>query len=388
MHKLGIIKYYTKLLNAKWVKAYGGVMMNKEVISDKQGIFLVAILIIGSSSIMVMGIEAKRDAWMAILLSASMAFPIIIIYARLHSIFTGKDLFDILEICFGKLFGKGIGLFYVWIVIHNAALVLENSGRFINTVSLPETPLLAPMIVISFLSLWVVKEGKEVMGRWVEFFFPIIVAFIFVFILLLIPKMQINNIQPMLYEGIKPVIKGAFSAFGFPFAETLVFTMYFSYFKHKKSPYAVYIKGLLLGGIVMLVISLANIMVLGPNTAATSYYPSYAVGSRLNIGQILQRFEVIMATVFLLGALMKISIFLLAACRGITKIFRFADYRFIVTPFALLTLNLAYYQNDSIMEIFEWVTNIWPYYVFPFQVILPVIIWIVAELRVRRWRCV
>ncbi|WP_432403170.1 GerAB/ArcD/ProY family transporter [Wukongibacter sp. M2B1] len=353
--------------------------MNKEVISEKQGIYLIITLLVGSSSIMVMGIDAKQDAWIATLLAMIMSFPIVLIYARLQFIFLGKDLFDILQICFGKFIGKGICLLYVWFISHNMALILENTSRFIKTVSLHETLLSIPMIVIIILCIYITKAGIEVMGRWIKLFLPVIIVFICILILLIIPEMQINNIQPILYKGIKPVIKGAFSTFAFPFAETVVFTMFFSTFKRKISPYKVYITGLLIGGIVMFTISLANLLVLGANTASVTYYPSYATIARLNIGRFLRRLEVIVASVFLLGAFIKTSIFLLAACKGVCKIFSFTDYRFIVTPIALLIMNLSYLQNNNIMEIFEWVTEIWPYYAFSFQVILPVIIWFIAE---------
>ena len=101
----------------------------------------------------------------------SYIISITLIYARLHCVFLGKDLFDILEICFGKVIGKGICLLYVWFTLHNAALILENIGRFINAVSLSKTPIVILTIVITIMIVWVVKEGLQVMCRWVVFFF-------------------------------------------------------------------------------------------------------------------------------------------------------------------------------------------------------------------------
>lgn len=62
--------------------------MNKEVISDKQGIPLIIMFIVGSSSIFIMGLEAKQDLWIAIILSFLMALPTTLICARLYSIFS------------------------------------------------------------------------------------------------------------------------------------------------------------------------------------------------------------------------------------------------------------------------------------------------------------
>ncbi|MCT4563085.1 MAG: endospore germination permease [Maledivibacter sp.] len=355
--------------------------MNKEVISDKQGIYLVIILLVGSSSIMVMGIQAGKDAWLAVLLGIAISFPITLIYARLHFIFLGKDLFDILEICFGKIIGKGICLLYVWFTLHHAALILENVGTFINTVSLYRTPIVIPTIVIAIMAMWAVKKGIKVMCEWIVFFLPIIVILLGAFVFLLIPRMRINNVLPVMNNGIIPIIYGGISVFTFPFAETYVFTMIFTRFDNKKSPYKIHITGLLIGGFMMYTIALTNLLVLSVNTVSTVYYPTYLAATRVKIFNVLQRFEVIIGIVLVLGAFMKISIFLFASCKGVAKTFGFREYGFIALPMGLMSINATYFQNDSIMEIFEFAEGIWPYYSSVFQVILPCIIWIAAEIR-------
>lgn len=355
--------------------------MNKETISDKQGISLIIMFIIGTSSIIVTGLDAKKDLWLATILAICMALLMVLVYARLHYIFPGKDLFDILEICFGKFIGKGIGLLYTWFAFHLTSLILRDFGEFYTVVATPETPMIVTMIITAFLSTWILKEGIEVLGRFSEFFLIPIVSLTFITILLLIPDMHINNIRPMFYEGIKPIIKGALGAFSFPFAEIIIFTMIFSTLKWKKSSYKVYIPGLLIAGVVIFFTSLTNVLVLGVITASNMYFPSYISATRVNVGEFLQRTEILIAFIFLIGGFVKMSICLLAACKGITKIFSYQDYRFIVTPLTLLLINLAYLISDNTREFYKWSLEIWPYYAFLFQVILPVFIFIAAEIK-------
>lgn len=54
--------------------------MNKETISDMQGISLIVLAIIGEASIFVMGIDAKRDLWLAIILAIIIALSTALIY--------------------------------------------------------------------------------------------------------------------------------------------------------------------------------------------------------------------------------------------------------------------------------------------------------------------
>ncbi|WP_187296331.1 GerAB/ArcD/ProY family transporter [Tepidibacter mesophilus] len=214
--------------------------MSKEVISDRQATSLIILFIGGSTLLFGTGGEAEQDAWLSILLSILYAFPILMIYARILSLFPQKDLFDILELVFGKFLGKIISLLYIWFALHLGTLVLTDFGDFPTIVSIGKTPKIVPMTCIIFLCSWAIKEGIEVLGRWGEFS---IWGFIFTAIVgtsLLTPNWDINNIQPVLYKGIKPVLQGAFAVFSFPFAETILFCYVFSSLKYKKSPYRVY----------------------------------------------------------------------------------------------------------------------------------------------------
>ncbi|MCT4592958.1 MAG: endospore germination permease [Anaeromicrobium sp.] len=355
--------------------------MNKEIISDKQGIALMVMLIIGTSSIVVTGLEAKKDLLIAIILSILMTLPLMIIYARLHHMFKDKDLFDILEICFGRFIGKFISILYVLYLLYVGASILWVQGEFAITVSLSKTPRIIVAIIIIINGIFIIKKGMEVMGRWTEFFVIILITFILSTVVLMIPNMNINNIRPILGEGIKPVIKGATSAFAFPFSQTVVFTMAFSNFKSEKSSYKIYVRGLFLGGIIILITSLNDVLVLGINTCTTMYFPTYVAASKINIGDILQRIEVIIGIIFMLGAFIKLSIYLLAFCKGISKVFGYTDYRFIVIPASLLMMNLSDFVYESLMYYSEWVESTWVYISFPFHVAFPVFTLIVAEIR-------
>ncbi|SKC84779.1 GerAB/ArcD/ProY family transporter [Maledivibacter halophilus] len=355
--------------------------MKKEIISDKQGISLIVLFMIGESSILVSGLSAKEDLWLSILLSIVIMIPFMILYCNLLANHFGKDLFQIIELYFGKIIGKIIILFYTLYFFDLVAIVLKDFGNLVTTTNFPETPIIIPMVFILILCSWIVKEGIEVIGRWGEVIVIIPVVLTFIAIIFLIPNMDLRNIIPSMNSGVKPVIKGAYEVFMYPLGETVVFTIAFSTFKNKKSVYKIFINSLLIGGIFLLITSLTIILVLGVDYASSLYFPLYATIARVNVGSALQRIEAISAIVYLLGGFIKISIYLLAACKGIAEIFKFKDYRFIVMPVSLLAANLSYFEFDSIISFNEWVFDVWIYYAFPFIVILPTIIFIVYKVR-------
>ncbi|PAB60870.1 GerAB/ArcD/ProY family transporter [Anaeromicrobium sediminis] len=357
--------------------------MNRTIITDKQSIYLIIMFLVGTATILIRGIEAKQDLWLSIILAMLMTLVICFIFARLHYLFPHRDLFDILEICFGKLIGKIIGLLYIWFAFHLNALILTYIDFVFTTLAFPKTPGIAFNILSVVVGTYTVKLGIEVLARWGKIFLPILIFIITIFVLLLIPEINITNIHPIFSSEIGPIIKGAFSAFSFPFGEIVIFTMVFSSFETRKSPYKIYIIGLLIAGILLLILGMTYILVLGINTAATQYFPAHLAASRISVGRLLQRAEAVVNILFSIGTFAKFCICLLATCIGISKIFALDDYRFIVTPISLLMLILSYFLHDSVMEWVEWGIDVWPPFAFLFQVIFPIIILIVAEIKRR-----
>ena len=97
----------------------------------------------------------------------------------------------------------------------------------------------------------------------------------------------------------------------------------------------------------------------------------------------LQRLEMTVIIVFLACVFIKVSICIFAVCNGISKVFGFDDHKFIATPVALLMLSFSFFVYKSTMEAAFFTLNIWAYYSFPFEVIIPLVIFIVAEIRSR-----
>lgn len=195
--------------------------------------------------------------------------------------------------------------------------------------------------------------------------------------------MNINNIKPILYNGWKPVLKNGFSYFAFPFAEVVIFTVILSSLDQKYSkPYKVYFLSLFTGGSLILFAIIRNILTLGMSNISISYFPSYSAVSVVGIGNFIQRIEVIVSITLLISCYAKISVCLLATNMGISKLFNLHNYNEIVAPVALLMTYLSNILFSNVAELFEW-TIIYIYYTIPFQIILPLIIWITAEVKVR-----
>lgn len=357
--------------------------MNREIISDKQGLNLIVLFIFGSTFVMGPGAQAKNDMWLAVLLAVLLSIPVLMIYSSIMNRYPEMDLFDILQKALGKLPGKLLSLPFIWYSFHLGAIVLRDLGEFMNTVGLPETPKIIPVIMFALICALGVKCGIETLSRCASCFIVGVFFLLVLLTLLTIPNMKLEKLLPVFYGGYKPLLVGAFEAFSFPFGELVVFTMVFDSLKSPKSSCKIFLKALFIGGLILAFVAVRNLTVLGAETNINVYFPSYTAISRVNIGNFLQRLEISVSLVFIISSFIKISICLLAAAKGITKLFGFKDYRVLVVPVSLLMVNVAHIMFDSIMEMFEFSILIYPFYAFPFQVILPLFVLIIIEIKAR-----
>jgi len=355
--------------------------MRNEVISERQGVILITLFIIGSTFLIGSGAQAKQDSWIAIIIAMSWSVILLLMFSRILSIYPGKDLFDILQIVLGKFIGKLISIIMIWFAFHLGTLVIRNLSEFTNTLVFPDTPVVVPMIFFTILLIWGLKEGIEVLGRWSELFIWLVFIIFLLTSILSISGMDINKLKPILNNGLTSLLKGSFSSFSFPFGETVIFTMVFSNISKAKNYNKTFIVGLGLGGIFVFIATIRNLLVLGSETVSRMYFPSNMSTSLIHVGDLLQRLEMGSATILLICTFIKTIICLFAVCKGISKVFGFDDYKFIVTPVTLLVFNFSFFIYKSTMEMSYWGFNIYPYYSFGFEFIIPLVVFILVEIK-------
>ena len=194
--------------------------------------------------------------------------------------------------------------------------------------------------------------------------------------------MDFTNLKPVLYNGMRPVFSSAFDVFSFPFAETVLFMAVLDNLRENGSPYRTYFAGLLIGGGILALITVRSILILGDVNTSLQNFASYASVRLINIGDFLQRIEASVSLVFIFSGFIKFNVCLHAVTKGMAYLFNIQDYHRITAPLDLLMTVFSITIYDGALEMFEWV-KIYKYYAVPFQILLPIIIWITAEIKCR-----
>lgn len=350
-------------------------------LTRNQTIFTIVLFNFGSSVVMGVSTNVKQDSLLAILLATLMAIPVLLMYARILALFPRKNLFDIAEEVLGKIGGKAVAVLFIWYAIHLAALVLRNFTEFTQTSSMLETPQLPIMILMTLTTVYLARSNVRSLGKWsVLAFFALLFVVLFTFAAAL-PKSHLDDLLPLMEHPLMQILKSSLQVFSFPYAETVIFLCLGDSFA-KKKPYGIFLWALGIVMAIFVMVFVRNLVLLGPKMMELSLFPSYSTVRTIGIGDFLARFEGLISSNFFLAGIVKISVCLLAASKGLMRLFSLEDYKPMVVAVGMLAMALCAILYKNLMDMFAFL-DYYGYYAFPFQVVIPLILLIAGEIHTR-----
>lgn len=359
--------------------------MQKEKVTINQAMFSVVLFNFGSSVVMGVNTDVNQDAWIAILVAALISVPLFFMYSRMLQLFPGKNLFQTAELLFGTVGGKIIAVLFTWYALHLAALVLRNFSEFTQVSTMPTTPQLPIMILMMLTAVYLARSGMAAIGKWSIIASMFILFVVFFTVAASIHQMKIVDLLPILSSPPEKLVKASMQVFAFPFGETVLFLCLGDSLDRNTGSSKMFMRALVIVLIIFLLVFLRNLTLLGNSLMNASYFPSYVTVRIIEVGDFLERIEGSISSNFLLAGIVKITVCLLAAGKGLASIFRLRNGATLLFPVGMLALAFCAMLYHSTMEMFAFI-QIYFYYALPFQVILPFIIWIAGEFHARKSR--
>ncbi len=357
--------------------------MKNETLTLRQLVCLLFMFLFGSTAIMGMGPNVEQDSWISIILSALFSVPFVLLFGRLRSLYPNRSFFEVLDQLFGPLFGGLFTLLMTWYSLHLCALVLRNFSEFIVISVMPETPQLPLMLMMLAVMVYLTKSGIETMGKWAALTMPVIVLVVILTILLSLNNMEFSRILPVMGHDFSKIVASAFPFLSFPFLEIVVFVCAFQGCGRQGGAYRGYLIALAIAFLALLFVELRNILLLGFPLLDSSHFPSYVAAKAIKLGKLISRLEGSISMNFILGGVIKTSVCLLAATKGIAHLFQLERPAGLLLPIGLLAVTLATILFYSTTEMFGFI-KIYVYYAAPFQMVIPILTWVFAEVRARR----
>lgn len=362
--------------------------MNTEKISSFQLFCLMYLFELGSSIVVGLGLQAKQDAWLAILLGMVCGLPLFLIYSYLYLHFPDQLFTRYLTKILGKYIGVPISFIYILYFLYIAARVLRDFGDLLITSALDETPLQIINGLMIIIITYGLLKGIEVIGRTSEavFLMVLLLGISGIAFVSFSQLIQFENLSPFLEDGWKPIISTVFKqTYTFPFGEMIAFTMILPNLNNPKFGKKVGIYALLASGFTLSLTVALEITILGAQGVAVSQFPLLDTIARVNIANFIQRLDIIVVATLILGVFVKISIFFYAGFVGIVDLFHLTkkkqkSYCILILSGLILIYSIKMASNftEHIKVGLQWV----PIYLhLPLQTGVPVVLFIITWFR-------
>jgi spore germination protein KB len=350
--------------------------------------FFLLIFIFETGSSVVVGIagDAKKDAWLAILLATFIGMMIIVFYFWIIQKGDNKNLFQIFELCFGKYIGKMVSFLYIIYFFYIAARVLRDFGELMVSTIFTKTPIEFLSLTMMLLIAYILYLGIEVLGRSSEIFIPYIVLFIlFVGVGVFLSKeLQFSNLLPMFEDGAMPIVKAIFpNLIGFPFGELIAFTVLIPKVTRMKKARTIAILSVFSSGLLLVYTTIIQIATLGENIRSRSNFPLLSAAREVSLLNFIERVDLLIVFIVMFGILVKVSVYFYGGLIGLEQLFK-KSYRQFVIPMSLLIAFFSVVISKHFAEHIEEGIRIVPLYMHvPLQLVIPSILLLILLIKTK-----
>lgn len=353
-------------------------MLERGKISSLAAVILLVDLV-GATALMflpaVSASYAHQDAWMVPILATVPGMYVILLVAGLARRFPGLTFIQYMEAILGRWPGKVLALFYLFFFIHSNSVIVRELTHLLSLMIYNATPQPVFDVVIIILSAYAVYMGLEVIARVGLLTFPILLfAFLFIIIVAVTSAGDLNNLRPVLANGIKPVIAASLTPTAWR-GEVLLLAMFAPFLANPRQTARVGIWGVAIIGFFLLFNAMANLAVFGPETERLSF-PTFT----LLLVSPLPGLEPFFIAIFITGMIIKISIFYYVAVLGTAQLFELKSYRPLVIPVGVLLAALASFWPSHVEMVSYTIKGFTPF-AFLMEHLIPTLLFAGAWLK-------
>jgi spore germination protein KB len=362
--------------------------MDKARISSHQLFCLIVLFELGSAVVVGIGLRAKQDAWLAVLLGMTCGMPAYLLYIALFKRYPNHPLTAYIPKILGRAVGLPVAFGYILYFLYISSRVLRDFGELLTTFALTETPMLAVNGLMMLLIVYGAYRGIEVIGRTGEPILFIMLSLLAagVAAVVITGKVEPDHLLPFLENGWKPVLSAAFpQTLTFPFGEMLVFTMLLPELNRPGAAIRTGLLAILTSGLILSAVIAIDIAVLGEQGAARSLFPLVAAFNKVNIGDFIQRLDMLVIVMLIMGMFFKIIIFFYAGLAGVLQMFRIEKDKHRISVILFLGAGCLIYSlfmagsfSEHIEIGLKWV----PLHLhLPLQFGIPLLLLMIASIR-------
>lgn len=347
-----------------------------EKIGKYQIIAMTILFMIGSTPLYELGIEAKQDAWLVVLVAMLAGLLLLFVYLYIQNKNSEHALPQILNRHFGKYLGSLITAAYIVYFAYESMRNTREFADIINISFLPSTPLFILILLMVLLSGYAVWKGIEVFFRVTEFLLPFtMIGYILIVLMFIGSKIiHLDRLMPMLENGIQPVLQAALpEVISFPFGQIVVFLMFWNHLDDKKTLSKTSLSSYIFVGIFLMIFNILNLAILDPSITSISTFPLLRSVRLIEIADFLERLDPLIILLIYIGIFVKMTAFYLGAVLGLSSLIKISHKKTTMIVGAFI-FTISFTSPNFIYHIWIGFAQNLKYHFPIFQIGLPLLL--------------
>ncbi len=354
---------------------------------SKSQFFFIAVFYIFADDI-IRGIYAqklKQDIWISIIASALLSVIILACYFLLYKTSNKGEFAAIIKENVGRPIAFVLFVLYGFYFAFLTFLGLRDIAEVITIFMIHDFPVYVAGIAILAVVIYGLYHGIEAFARTTSIlFFVHLVIFVFFSGLILISnRSHFEYFLPIAENGLIPFIKPTLqSAYAAPFGKLFVLLIIYQFVLEKEKSYRYGYYAILYTGLLLLLISVYNIIILGPEAMILDIRPSLRISKRIDIVFFIQRLDLLVINSLIMMSFVKVWVLLFGARYLLADAFKIKNGNKI--PFVLsilIVIALMFFAKNYITFLDFRQTIIIPYVNLTFEIIIPFLLIIIAIIR-------
>lgn len=347
-----------------------------EKISSRQFTWLIISVLVSTSTVLIPGIiifNAKQNTWLILPMATAVVMAGIMINLSLAKRFPGQSISQYAQIILGPWLGKLVSLFYGLTSLYSAAICLSVISQLIKMTTMQETPLWYFVLGLSLLAVYTAWLGIETIARANDLIFPFAIIILLLPLLMSISSGEIYRALPVFQLNYSEILKGAFPGIAC-LSEVFFILILAPAINKPEELQSASLKGLLLAGVFMTVVTQGILFVLGIYRASVYLFPLLRIAEEVNIMDIFERFEAVVLSAWLLINSIKMGVFTYCYAICTAEAVGRKNYRAFLLPVLIVMPLLALAPRNYAETIQVWLELV------TFKILIPTAFFILPGL--------
>lgn len=291
--------------------------------------------------------RCENGAWLSVFVYGIAA---LIIFRVTGCVYSRSDKLSILtqaEFIGGKTLKQLTGVFVTVMLMFNIAPMVRAFPEAIKTALLQNSSMLFITLILSAGVVAGAYYGIEALAGIASLFLPVAAAFMLIFIILLLPEFNINNLFPLSVH--KAVEEGTTSMS--VFSDIFVLNFLIPYSENTDTAVKsgiTAIKTAIIAGVVVLI---AYCLVYPYPSSSRFIVPMYQMSRVVSVGTYIQRVEAVFEFVWSISIFIYTSVYLFVMCDILKNSFSLTDYRPLLLPILSILMMLVFREESYVKTL-------------------------------------